>query len=136
MPRRLRNGYQSAQRALAEIEGFLERRAKQTPTPGAKPPPQDVHIAYLGVEAGFFALRECREDSILKVVNVQRARFKEIEKRLARRIGSRALMSLRDHARMQSAVIMAQPCAGERGVERLAQNLNRLAALAAKPKSG
>jgi hypothetical protein len=98
-------------------------------------PPQDVRIAYLVVDALFFSLQECREPNIAREVSAQRARFEDIEQQLAEKLGRGALTSLRDHARMQAAVTMVEPCAGERGLKRLAENLNRLAGLAA-PTSG
>jgi hypothetical protein len=121
--------YQSAKGALTEIEGFLERRAKQPPTPGGQAPPQDVHMAYLGVDARFFSLQACREPSILREVGAQRARFEGIEQKIARKLGAAALTSLRDHASMQSAVKMIEQCAGGSGVQRLRESLDRLDAL-------
>jgi hypothetical protein len=130
--------HKSAQGALSELEGFMRRRAKEAqPTDGqAQGPPQAVRIAYLGVDAQFFSLQACREESILRAVRSARSRFQVIERQIARRLGAPALTSLRDHARMQSAVIMVQQCAGDVGVKKLGESLDRLAAaLAPSPES-
>ena len=129
----------SAEGALSELERFLTRRGKEAQAAGgdAQGPPQAVRFAYLGVDAGFFALQACREESILREVASARERFKAIERQIARRLGSGALTSLRDHASMQSAVKMVPQCAGDLGVEKLGENLDRLvAALASSPGSG
>ena len=130
--------YQSAKGALSEIEDFLVRRTKEPRAAGSDSggPPQEVRFYYLMVECGFFALQACRDEGILRDVKSQRRRFEEIENQLSRQLGRAALTSLRDHASMQSAVKMVEQCAGERGVERLVESLDRLAALAAKPPSG
>jgi hypothetical protein len=120
----------SAERALTELERFMGRRKEEAQAgDDSKAPPQDVRIAYLGVDATFFSLQECREPSIVREVSAQRARFEDIEQQIAQKLGRAALTSLRDHARMQSAVKMVQPCAGERGLQRLRENIDRLAAL-------
>ena len=120
----------SADRALTELERFMsDRREEAQAGDDSQAPPQDVRIAYLGVSAVFFSLQECREPSIVREVSAQRARFEDIEQRIAQKLGRAALTSLRDHASMQSAVKMVQPCAGERGTQRLRENIDRLAAL-------
>ena len=126
----------SAERGLAELERFMSRRTEEAEaSDDGQAPPQDVRIAYLVVDALFFSLQECREPSIVREVSAQRARFDDIEQQLAQKLGRAALTSLRDHAKMQSAVKMVEPCAGERGIKRLVENLDRLAGLAA-PTSG
>ncbi len=126
----------SAERGLTELERFMSRRKEEAQAgDNSQGPPQDIRIAYLGVDAMFFSLQECREPSIVREVSVQRGRFEDIEHRIAKTLGRGALTSLRDHARMQSAVKMVEPCAGERGLKRLVENLDRLEGLAA-PTSG
>ena len=54
------------ERVLGELESFIVRRKGALQGKGDEPPhpPQDIRIAYLVVDAAFFALRECRETSI------------------------------------------------------------------------
>ncbi len=126
----------SADRGLTELERFMARRTEEAQTgDDGQAPPQDVHIAYLGVDAMFFSLKECREPSIVREVSAQRARFEDVERQIAQKLGRGTLTSLRDHASMQSAVKMVQPCSGESGLKRLVENLDRLAGLVA-PTSG
>ena len=130
-----REGFESArdrmERVLGEFESFMVRHKEASKGSDDEPPdlPQDVRIAYLVVDAEFFALQECPEPSIVSDVEAQRVRFEAIEKDLVTRLGRAALNSVRDQARMQSAVRMVQPCAGEAGVERLRQFVDRLAEL-------
>lgn len=120
----------SAERGLTELERFMARRTEEARAgDDGQAPPQDVHIAYLGVDARLFSLQACREPSILREVAAQRARFEGIEQRIAQKLGRPALTSLRDHASMQSAVKMIEQCAGESGVQRLRESLDRLDAL-------
>lgn len=126
-------------RVLGELESFMVRRKQALQGSGDEPlhPPQNVRIAYLVVDGAFFALQECREPSIASAVEAQRVRFEAIEKDLGARLGRAALNSLRDQARMQAALRMVQPCAGEAGVVRLRQFVDRLAdSERLKPGSG
>ena len=120
----------SAERGLTELERFMSSRTEEAEAgDDSQGPPQDIRIAYLGVDARFFSLQACREPSILRKVGAQRARFEDIEQKIARKLGRSALTSLRDHASMQSAVKMVEQCAGESGVQRLRVSLDRLDAL-------
>lgn len=120
----------SADRGLTELERFMSRRTDEAQAgDDGQGPPQNIRIAYLAVDARFFSLKACRERSILREVGAQRARFEDIEQRIARKLGRAALTSLRDHASMQSTIKMIEQCAGENGVQRLRESLDRLDAL-------
>jgi hypothetical protein len=120
----------SAEGALIELERFMSRRAEETRGGGdGQVPSQNIRMAYLGADGMFFALQECREPGIVREVKAQRARFEDLEQEIAKKLGRAALTSFRDHARMELAVKMVQPCAGERGLQNLRQCLDRLAGL-------
>ena len=117
----------SADRTLTELERMMTRQTDESDD-DSQAPPQNIRIAYLGVDAAFFSLQACREPNIVRKVAAQRSRFEDMEQRIARKLGRGALTSLRDHASMQSAMKMVEQCAGDRGMQRLRENLDRLAA--------